>query len=61
MVSASNAARAGFATKREAQAFLTEQLQRLGDGSYTAPSKTTLGEFLESEWLPAVERTRCAR
>ena len=45
----------GFATKREAQAFLAEQQTRLGDGSYAAPSKLTLGEFLTDEWLPAVE------
>jgi integrase len=46
----------GFKTKREAERFLTETLARLGDGSYTAPSKLTLGEYL-SEWLPAIERT----
>ena len=44
-------------TRREAQAFLTDVLSRLGDGSYAAPSKTTLGEFLSGEWLPAVEGT----
>jgi hypothetical protein len=47
----------GFATRREAQAFLTDVLSRLGDGSYAAPSKTTLAEFLTGEWLPAVEGT----
>ena len=47
----------GFATRREAQAFLTDVLSHLGDGSYTAPSKTTLGDFLRDEWLPAVEGT----
>jgi integrase len=49
--------RGGFATRREAQRFLTDVLARLGDGSYAAPSKITLGEFLEGEWLPAVEAT----
>jgi len=47
----------GFATRREAQAFLTDVLSRLGDGSYAAPSKTTVGEYLGREWLPAVENT----
>jgi integrase len=47
----------GFATRREAQAFLTDTLSRLGDGSYAAPSKTMLGEYLTGEWLPAVEST----
>ena len=47
----------GFATKREAQRFLTDALARLGDGSYAAPSKLTLGKFLTDEWLPAVEGT----
>ncbi|MGH2975581.1 MAG: tyrosine-type recombinase/integrase [Solirubrobacterales bacterium] len=47
----------GFATKREAQTFLNEQLQRLGDGSYSQPSKQLLGEYLRCEWLPAVEGT----
>jgi integrase len=47
----------GFATRREAQAFLTAALQRLGEGSYAAPSKQTLGQFLTGEWLPAASST----
>jgi integrase len=47
----------GFHTRREAQAFLSDTLSRLGDGSYAAPSKTTLAEYLTTEWLPAVEAT----
>jgi hypothetical protein len=31
----------GFTTRKQAQAFLTAQLQRLGEGSYAAPSKLT--------------------
>ncbi len=49
--------RGGFKTKREAERFLTDTLSRLGDGSYAAPSKLTLGRFLEQEWLPAIEGT----
>jgi integrase len=47
----------GFATKREAQAFLASTVSSLGDGSYAQPSKTTLAAFLRDEWLPAVEAT----
>jgi hypothetical protein len=32
-------------------------LARIGDGSYAAPSKLALGEFLTDEWLPAIEGT----
>ena len=51
------ATKGGFATRRDAQAFLTDSLQRLGEGSYAAPSKKTLGQFLTDEWLPAVSAT----
>ena len=47
----------GFATRREAQDFLTEQQTRIRAGSYAAPSKQTLGGFLTDEWLPAVSGT----
>jgi integrase len=49
--------KSGFHTRREAQRFLTDVLARLGDGSYAQPSKTTLAEFLNGEWLPAIEGT----
>ena len=48
--------RGGFRTKREAESFLTDQLRRLGDGSYAQPTKETVGEFLV-EWLDAIEGT----
>ena len=41
----------------DAQRFLTDTLARLGDGSYAAPSKLTLADFLTGEWLPAAEGT----
>ena len=47
----------GFATKREASAYLTDQLSRLESGSYAPPSKLTTKDYLEQEWLPAVEST----
>jgi integrase len=42
--------KSGFATRREAQAFLTEMLSRLGDGSYVQPSKLLFGDYLEA-WV----------
>jgi integrase len=47
----------GFPTRRDAQAFLSDVLSRLGDGSYAQPSKQTLGDYLTREWLPAIEPT----
>jgi integrase len=49
--------KSGFATRKEAQAFLTKILTSLGDGSYVQPSKVTVREFLEEEWLPAIGDT----
>jgi integrase len=49
--------KSGFATRKEAQAFLTRVLSSLGDGSYVQPSKLTLREYLEDEWLPAIAGT----
>jgi hypothetical protein len=47
----------GFATKREASAFLTDQLARLDTGSYVPPSMLTVSAFLTNEWLPAATPT----
>ncbi|MHB8870280.1 MAG: tyrosine-type recombinase/integrase [Thermoleophilia bacterium] len=47
----------GFATKKEAQAGLTEVLRELQQGSYVEPSKVMVKEFLSLEWLPAIEAT----
>ncbi|MFN8159954.1 MAG: site-specific integrase [Solirubrobacterales bacterium] len=44
----------GFRTKREASEALTEILGQLSAGQYVAPSKLTVGRFLEEEWLPAI-------
>jgi len=44
----------GFRTKREASEALTEILGQLARGQYVAPSKLTVGDFLEDEWLPAI-------
>lgn len=47
-------AKAGFATKKDAQHAMNEVLHRLGSGEYVAPVKLTLGGFLRDEWLPAI-------
>lgn len=47
----------GFATRKQAQTFLTAALSRLGDGSYAAPSKVTVADYLNNEWFAAVEGT----
>jgi integrase len=47
----------GFATKREAEQWLTDTLAKIASGSYAVPSKLTVADFLEREWLPAVEGT----
>jgi integrase len=47
----------GFSTRRDAQAFLASTVTAIGDGSYVGPSKLTFGEYLNTEWLPAIEAT----
>jgi integrase len=47
----------GFKTRREAERFLTRTLEGLETGTYATPAKTTLGEFLIGEWLPAIPGT----
>ncbi len=49
--------RGGFATKREAQRYLTDALGRIDASTYSSPSKLTLGAFLLDEWMPAIEAT----
>jgi hypothetical protein len=43
----------GFATKKDAQAFLTTQINELNRGTYVEPSKQKLGEYLLT-WLEGV-------
>jgi integrase len=49
--------RRGFATKREAQAELTRILTSVEGGTYVAPQRTSVADFLTTTWLPAVEHT----
>jgi len=44
----------GFATRRAAEAKLTEIKASLQSGEYVEPSKRTLGAFLVKEWLPSI-------
>jgi integrase len=48
--------KSGFATRREAQRFLTDVLGRLGDGSYVPPSKLLFGDYLD-EWIENVSES----
>jgi integrase len=45
--------RRGFATKKAAQEALTKLLGDKQQGSFVAPVRSTLNEFLINEWLPA--------
>jgi integrase len=51
------ATKAGFATRKEAQAALSKLLVSVEEKSYVAPSKLSLREYLIKEWLPAIEAT----
>ena len=44
------ASKGGFRTKRDASAYLTEQLARVSHGVWLPPSRLTLGQYLE-RWL----------
>jgi hypothetical protein len=43
----------GFRTRREAEAALTEALERVRTGTWADPGRQTVGEYLE-DWLTAV-------
>ena len=49
--------RGGFSTRRDAERELARVLRSLQTGDYVSPSKVTLGEYLDNEWLPAVRGT----
>lgn len=42
----------GFATKRDAQDFLTRTLAAVQTGGFSEPSRVTVGEYLLVRWLP---------
>jgi hypothetical protein len=43
----------GFTSKKEAQRFLRDVLADVESGSYAAPERLTLRQWLEDEWLPS--------
>jgi integrase len=47
----------GFHTKKEAERARIELLARADQGIYVPTSRTTLGQFLRDEWLPAIRAT----
>ncbi len=51
------ARRRGFRTKAEAQSALDELRVTSRLGTYVAPARQTVGEFLRDDWLPTVSRS----
>jgi integrase len=47
----------GYRTRNEAEDALTKLLGQIQTGTYVAPTKRTVGDFLEHEWLPAIRHT----
>lgn len=52
--------RGGFSTKREAEQAMREFQLKLDRDAYVEPSKLTVAEFLQEEWLPAIRPPRVA-
>lgn len=44
----------GYKTRKDAERALTEIVSRLDQGTYVVPTKMTLREFVETEFLPAI-------
>ena len=49
--------KAGFKTRKEAQAAMSKVLVAVEEHSYVTPTKLTVREYLLKEWLPAIEAT----
>src|SRR5262245_21999654 len=45
----------GYDTRKEAERARTEILSRRDHGTYVEPNRQTFGDFLEREWLPAIQ------
>lgn len=45
----------GFRTEEDAQRALRKLLSTLDDGTFTEPTKQTLGQFLVDDWLPSLD------
>jgi integrase len=48
---------AGFASKKECQAALAKAIGAIEEQRYVLPVRLTVREFLQKEWLPAIEAT----
>ena len=46
--------RSGFATRKAAERALADAMKAMNDGAYVEPSRQTLGQFLEGEWLQSM-------
>jgi Arm DNA-binding domain len=49
------ASKGGFRTRREAAAYLTEQLALVARGAWLEPTRLTVGQFLRDTWLPGLD------
>ena len=47
--------KAGYRTKRAAEDALKGEVQRVDEGMWTPPTKQTVAEFIEGEWLPSLD------
>ncbi len=48
--------KAGFASRREAEAALRTVLSTMDAGNYVSPSSLSLGDYLTYRWLPSIKR-----
>lgn len=49
--------KAGFASRREAEAALRTVLSTMDAGNYVSPSSLSLGDYLTYRWLPSIKTT----
>ena len=47
--------KAGYATKREAEAALKEIVSQVDVGTYARPTKQTVAQYLNDDWLPSLD------
>ncbi len=45
----------GFATKKDAQSYLTDAMSAMKAGSFAEPVKVRFGDYLVEQWLPTRE------
>src|SRR4051794_2199617 len=50
--------RGGFPTRREAQAALAADLAKYAGGEAPEPTKITVAQYLQDEWLPSLHDLR---